>query len=99
MVIEIVGFSLQAGTKFLVEHFAQPDLKHLDIRSDYDENVSVPDLGGKPVPPKYRDFIPYFPNWVTMPDFFRVRNLQSYFSPSVYQINLNIAMFTYNFIM
>ena len=63
---------MQAGTKFLVKYFAQPDLKHLDIRADYDDSVPVPDTHGKPVPAKYRDFVTYFPNWVTMPDFYRV---------------------------
>ena len=66
---------MQAGTKFLVDYFAEVDLKHLDIRSDYDDSVAVPDLGDNPVPSKYRSFIPYFPNWVTLPDYFRVRHI------------------------
>ena len=63
---------MQAGTKFLLNYFGGVDLQHLDIKADYDESVPVPDLGDKPVPAKYRQFVPYFPFWVTMPDFYRV---------------------------
>lgn len=73
----LCSHSLQAGTKFLANYFADTDLKHLDIRSDYDESVPVPDLGGNPVPSKYRSFIQYFPNWVTLPDYYRVSHLSA----------------------
>lgn len=63
---------MQAGSLVFAKYFQDLDVRRFDIRADYDENVPVPFTEGKPVPRKYRAFLKYFPNWATMPDFYRV---------------------------
>ena len=64
---------MQAGTRLFAKQFGYADVSRFDIRSDYDEKVPVPvSSSEQPVPAKYRQFLQYFPNWATTPDFYRV---------------------------
>ena len=64
---------MQAGTRLFAEQFGFADVSRFDIRADYDEDVPVPvSSSEQPVPAKYREFLQYFPNWATTPDFYRV---------------------------
>lgn len=63
----------QAGTKIFEKKFGYADLSRFDIRADYNDNVPVPDSpDDEPVPKSFRQFLDYFPNWATHPDFYRV---------------------------
>lgn len=55
-----------------VKYFERLDVSRFDIKSDYDDSIPVPQADGKPVPRRFRAFLPYLPNWATVPDFHRV---------------------------
>lgn len=64
---------MQAGTRLFAKSFGFADVSRFDIRADYNDKLPIPTTStDQPVPAKYRQFLEYFPNWATTPDFYRV---------------------------